>query len=183
MAGKNVPAFDPLTKPAMNDKILVTTDYSVNSNAGIRFAIQLASEHRFSLVFLHVIELLIATRWNDVKAKIHADPVIRYEQEKLEKFVKDTIRRSKGKISRFECSVRYGAPVSRAIIDFAVERKVNFICMATRGAGRVRRIIGTHTSAVIDRSLLPVFAARRTTGVRPSPISCMPRTLRISGTS
>jgi nucleotide-binding universal stress UspA family protein len=145
----------------MEHTILVTTDCSVNSKAGIRFAIQLASEHAFSLIFLQIIELLIPTRWNDVKAKVHADEVIMHEQDKLEKFVKETFRESNAKVSRFECVVRYGAPVSSAIINYAAERKVDFICLATRGAGRVRRIIGTHTSAVIKHSLTPVFVVPR----------------------
>ncbi len=145
----------------MNHKILVTTDYSVNSKAGIRFAVQLASEKAFSLIFLHVIELLIPTKWNDVKAKIRSDEVIRHEQDKLRQFVKDTYQELNVKAGRFECVVRYGAPVSRAIIDYALEGKAGFICMATRGAGRLRRIIGTHTSAVIKRAPLPIFAVPR----------------------
>jgi len=145
----------------MIHKILVTTDYSVNSKAGIRFAIQLASEHSFSLIFLHVIELLIPTKWNDVKARVRSDEVIRHEQGKLERFVRNTYKESNAKAGRFECVVRYGAPVSTAIIDYALERKANFICMGTRGAGRIRRIIGTHTSAVIKHSSSPVFAVPR----------------------
>lgn len=142
----------------MNQKILVTTDYSTNSKAGIRFAIQLASQHSFSLIFFHVIELLIPAKWNDLKAKIHMDEEIRREQARLQRFVGDVYKESNTRPGRFECAVRYGAPVSRTIIDYAMERKVSFISIGTRGAGRVRRIIGTHTSAVIKQSSIPVFA-------------------------
>lgn len=39
------------------EKVLVTTDLSVNSLAGLRFAIQLATQRNLELLFLHVSEL------------------------------------------------------------------------------------------------------------------------------
>lgn len=153
----------------MSRKILVTTDYSLNSKAGIRFAIQLASQQSLSLIFLHVIELLIPARWNEVKAKIHSDETIKDEKARLQSFVKDVYKESNIRPTRFECVVRYGAPVSRAIMEYAQERKARFICIGTRGAGRLRRIIGTHTSAIIKHSPIPVFAIPK--NYRRTPIS------------
>jgi nucleotide-binding universal stress UspA family protein len=40
-------------------KIVVTTDLSKASKAGLKFAIQLASQYEVKLVFFQVIELLI----------------------------------------------------------------------------------------------------------------------------
>lgn len=42
-------------------KVLVTTDFSENSKAGIRFAIQWASQQRLSLIFVHVLHILRPT--------------------------------------------------------------------------------------------------------------------------
>ena len=44
-------------------KILVTTDFSTNSKAGIRFALQLAAQMPCKLVFYHIVELLTPTSW------------------------------------------------------------------------------------------------------------------------
>lgn len=138
--------------------IIVTTDLSATSKAGLKFAIQLASQHDVHLIFFHAIELLIPTRWSDVKAKVHMDDEIRLETEKLRKFVVQTYKESKRRTGKFDCVVRYGAPVSQAVLDYAKEVSASYICMATRGAGKLKRLIGTHTSAVIKKSSIPVFA-------------------------
>jgi nucleotide-binding universal stress UspA family protein len=139
-------------------KIVVTTDLSKASKAGLKFAIQLASQYEVKLVFLQVIELLIPTRWNDVKAKLHMDEEIRLETEKLQDFVLQIYKTCKKRPGKFDCVVRYGAPVSEAILDYANEIGANFICMATRGAGKFSRLMGTHTSAVIRKSHIPILA-------------------------
>jgi len=142
----------------MKNAILVTTDFSQNSKAGIRFAIQLASQSGTPLIFLHIIQLLIPTRWNDVKAKIMVDQEIEVTIEELRLFVKGVYKEERVRPGRFDCAVRYGSPVDRAIIDYAVEKRVSFLCIGTRGAGLVKRIVGTHTSSLIKRSPVPVFA-------------------------
>jgi nucleotide-binding universal stress UspA family protein len=139
-------------------KILVTTDLSKSSKAGLKFAIQLASQYEVRLVFFRTIELLIPTRWIDVRAKIYKDEQLQLETEKLEKFVLETYKECNKRPGKFDCVVRYGAPVSESVLDYAAEIRASFICMATRGAGKVKRLIGTHTSAVIRNSPIPVFA-------------------------
>lgn len=152
----------------MKNEILVTTDFSVSSKAGLRFAIQLASQRSMPLVVLSVIELLIPTRWNNVKVKIHMDEEIKTETERLQEFVKSVYKESNVRPGKYDCVVRYGAPVDQAIIDFAVERKVDYICMGTRGAGTLRKIVGTLTSSVINQSPVPVFAVPK--NYKRSPI-------------
>ena len=49
------------------EKILVTTDFSANSKAGLRFAIQLASQYKFGLTFFHSYYVLIPTGWSNSK--------------------------------------------------------------------------------------------------------------------
>lgn len=54
-----------LTKKAMRKspmkEILVTTDFSANSGAALRFAIQLASQSEVALTFLHVQQVMRLT--------------------------------------------------------------------------------------------------------------------------
>lgn len=139
-------------------KILVTTDLSKSSKAGVKFAIQLASQYNVKLIFFNAIELLIPTRWNEVKAKVYMDDEITTETQSLQEFVKATYKECGRRPGKFECVIRYGAPVSDAILDFASEIGATFICMGTHGAGKLKRLIGTHTSTVIKKSSIPVFA-------------------------
>ena len=46
-------------------KILVTTDFSANSKAALRFTIQLASQGEVALTFLHVQQVMRMTTWNE----------------------------------------------------------------------------------------------------------------------
>jgi nucleotide-binding universal stress UspA family protein len=55
-----------------NTTLLVTTDFSSNSKAGIRFAIQLAKQTGCHLVFYHVIDRLTPTMWTKDAADIYA---------------------------------------------------------------------------------------------------------------
>lgn len=155
----------------MKKAILVTTDFSKNSKAGMRFAIQLASQSGAPLIFLHIIQLLIPTRWSDVKAKIMVDQEIEATVEELRQFVKGVYKEERIRPGKFDCAVRYGSPVERAVIDYAIEKKVSFLCIGTRGAGLVKRIIGTHTSSLIKHSPVPVFAVPG--NYKRSPIKTM----------
>lgn len=139
-------------------KIIVTTDLSKNSKSGLRFAIQLASQYNVNLIFFYAIELLIPTRWNDVKAKVHMDDEIKAETDNLRIFVARVYKECNKRPGRFNCLVRYGAPVSQAVLEYAAEAGAGFICMGTHGAGKLGQLLGTHTSAVIKKSPVPVFA-------------------------
>ena len=48
-------------------KILVTTDFSENSKAGLYFAIQLASQNDAELTFFNTYHILVPTAWNDAR--------------------------------------------------------------------------------------------------------------------
>lgn len=149
-------------------KIIVTTDLSKNSTSGLKFAIQLAAQYSIKLIFFQAIELLIPTRWNDVKAKVHMDEEIASETDKLRKFVTQAYKECRRRPGKFDCVVRYGAPVSQAVLDYAKEVNADYICISTRGAGQLKKLIGTHTSTLIKRSPIPVFAIPK--NYKPSPI-------------
>jgi len=43
------------------------------------------------------------------------------------------------------------------IITYAEKNKIDFICIATQGAGMLRKIMGTHTSYIVNNSKVPVM--------------------------
>jgi nucleotide-binding universal stress UspA family protein len=150
-------------------KILVTTDLSKNSKTGIRFAIRLASQNGAELIFYQIVEILQPSHWNRARFESFKEQELSIARVKLDRFVKEVYRRSGVRPGKFECVVQFASPVGRAIIDYAQERKANLICMSTRGAGRIRRIIGTYTSYVITHSPIPVVAVPK--NYRQAPIS------------
>ena len=83
------------------DKILVTTDFSPNSKAGLRFAIQLATQHKYELTFFHSYYILKPTSWNDATSaayeKAEADGI----QLKLNQFV-ESVYKDMGLLQRIK---------------------------------------------------------------------------------
>jgi len=142
----------------MAQKILVTTDLSKSSRAGLRFAIQLSTQQGSKLIFYHVLHTPMPTRWSAEQYKRFVDEQIAEAKIKLKKFVAGVYRQMKLTVKNPECVVGVNPFVDSAIIEYAISRKVSFICMSTRGAGMMKRILGTNTSAVLSRSPVPVLA-------------------------
>lgn len=142
----------------MANKIIVTTDLSNNAKAGIRFAIQLASQNLSPLIFYQVIDLKKPTRWSEDKFQFYAKEQLSDANVKLNRLVREVYKQSGLKPGKYECIVRNASTVGEDVIQYAVKIKAAFICMGTRGAGRIRRIWGTNTSFVLTHSPIPVFA-------------------------
>lgn len=148
-------------------KVLVTTDLSTASKAGLRFAIQLASQMEVDLVFFHCFHALIPTT-------IHRDHIKNSLQEqsnthvkKLEHFVNRLYQTMKVKAGTHRCVVVEHLNPEQAILEYANAQGCDFICMSTRGAGSVLKIIGTHTGNVLHKSSIPVLVIPRSYRVRP----------------
>lgn len=142
----------------MSQKILVATDLSKSSKAGLRFAIQLASQQRTKLIFYHVMHAAIPTSFNQDQYMRYVEELIRETKAKLKSFVSAIYRQMEVTVKNPECVVEFKPFVDSAIIEYAAAREVNFICMSTRGAGLMKRILGTNTSSVLSQSPIPVLA-------------------------
>jgi nucleotide-binding universal stress UspA family protein len=151
------------------NKIMVTTDFSVNSKAGIRFALQLAKQTKSKLIFFHSQELPKPTRWSLEKYNSYVAVELKKTHARLRQFI-DTISHQTGlKASEAQFVVAEGYEVDHAVIDFAKHIKANYICMSTRGAGALKKLIGTTASAILTTSPIPVIVVPKT--YRVSPIS------------
>lgn len=141
----------------MAQKILVTTDLSANSKAGIRFAIQLASQNKSTLVFYNVIELMKPTRWSEDQYDNYLKQELANAKAQLLKFVSAEYKHQGVKHAHIQCVVEHSNSVARAVVDYARKIKASFICMSTRGAGVIKKFLGTHSSDVLTHSPVPVF--------------------------
>lgn len=154
----------------MSNKILVPTDLSVNSKSGLRFAIQLTEQGKNTLVFYHCLPLMKPTRWSENTYEAYVKREEAAAGASLDKFVRG-VYRSMGKTPppKFQCVVQQGTDVQRAITTYASSIGASAICMATRGAGRLKKIIGTNASGIIHTSSIPVFVIPK--NYRNSPVT------------
>lgn len=153
----------------MNNKILVPTDFSMNSKAGIRFAIQLASQNKSFLIFYHCAQFLKPTRWSEEKYNAYLNSELESTHNQLFKFINDIYAKIGIAKRKFECIVQQGSDARQLIINYAIEIKASSICMSTRGAGRFKKVIGTNASDILTKSPIPVFVIPKT--YRRAPIS------------
>lgn len=139
-------------------KILVTTDFSDKSKAGLLFAVQLAAQNKCSLTFFHVYHILTPTAWNFTRIEAHEKEQAEIMQQKLDLFVEKIYKGLHTTGVKIKCVVKQSVMPQSCIMDYAEENKFDFICISTRGAGKVERILGTNTGNLINHSVIPVIA-------------------------
>lgn len=139
-------------------KILVATDFSDKSKAALLFAIQLATQNNCKLTFLNVYHIPTPTAWNAVRIEEYEKEQITITQAKLKIFVEKIYAGLQIPAVNINCVVKISVFPKAIIRDYAEENKFDFICISTRGAGQLERILGTHTGNLINHSAIPVIA-------------------------
>jgi nucleotide-binding universal stress UspA family protein len=150
-------------------KILVTTDFSVNSKAGIRFSLQLAKQTKSKLIFFNAQSLPKPTRWSEEKYNAYVTAELKKTQTRLKRFVDTVCQQTGSKAREAQFVAVEGQEVDRSVIEHAKKIKASYICMSTRGAGILKRLVGTNASAILTSSPIPVIVVPKT--YRISPIS------------
>ncbi|TRX33211.1 universal stress protein [Flavobacterium sp. ZT3R18] len=140
------------------DKILVTTDFSSNSKAALRFAIQLASQHKFELTFFHSYYIANLTSLSNPAFADYERKESNKIQKKLNQFVESVYRDMDVVSINKKCVINSAVLTDSNIREYAQENRFNFICISTRGSGKLKKIFGTNTSSLIAHSIVPVIA-------------------------
>ena len=86
-------------------KILVPTDFSEHSTAGLRFAIQWSTVEKIELVFIHVLHISKLPQWTDAYFLQHSENEKKKYKKRLEKFVSDVYERMGRKQEKYSCVV------------------------------------------------------------------------------
>lgn len=149
-------------------KLLVSTDFSENSKAGIRFALQLASQTKVDIEFYHVIEIIKPTSWSEKRFKFLAQERIKKYNSRLRSFVSKIIHQCGHEMGNYHFMSEVGIHPSTQIMLHAKKIKADYICMSTHGAGKLRKIFGTHASNMVTTSSIPVIVVPK--GYRTKPI-------------
>jgi nucleotide-binding universal stress UspA family protein len=149
-------------------KILVPTDFTENSKAGLRFAIHWSAVQNIELVFIHVLHIARPTQWTDAYFLKYSEYEKKNYQERLEKFVADVYEAMNIRQEKHSCVVIEGFSPDIALLDYCSHHgDINFVCIGTRGAGRLKRLLGTNTGNLITKSKVPVIAVPETYQAKP----------------
>jgi nucleotide-binding universal stress UspA family protein len=142
-------------------KILVTTDFSENSKAGICYAISLADIRKAELHFLHSCFLPKPATMADEHYPIYAKEENIKIKNKLSEFVEAIYKSMKISPGKYRCVVVEGMIPETSITEYATDNSIDFICISTRGAGKLNKIFGTTAGNLITKSDTPVIAIPR----------------------
>jgi len=149
------------------NRILVTTDLSTNSKAGLRFAINLAKHKKVELVFLFVHQVLRASTWTDARYDFYVNEDKENIMNELTSFVASVYKSMRVKPGKHRCEVYHQFNTTAGIKEFAKEHQCDYICIATRGAGAVKRLFGTNTAKLIKESEVPVICVPKSYRTKP----------------
>lgn len=137
-------------------KVLVTTDLSKNAKAGLRFAIQLATQSPVALTIFYSYHLMKPTSWSDTAFAVYRKSEAAKNQKKLDQYV-NSIYKNKGLVPKnIKCVVKEAIMADSAIREYALNNNFDYICISKRGAGYLNKILGTTTSSLINFSTVPV---------------------------
>lgn len=138
------------------NSILVTTDFSANSKAAIRFAAQLASQTGASLTILHVFSVLRASDWTDN----YYEQNVALNREVLERDMKSFLRgvfRSLHLPVSYRTDLYHSMDVPSAILAYAAKNEIGLVCIGARGAGTMKKLFGSISQKLIRQASLPVL--------------------------
>lgn len=138
-------------------KLLVTTDLSPASKAGLRFAFQLANQQALELICFHCFQAMIPSAQNRERVSHSLEEQAKERLEELQQFAASVLQPMGIKVEKYRCVVVEALSPQQAILDCAAEEAVDAICISTRGAGTVLKIIGTNTSRILLHSPIPVL--------------------------
>ena len=139
--------------------ILVPTDFSDLSKVAIKYSLKMAKNLNANVTILHVIIRIQPTRAS-VRFKLQAleHEMDRYAKEDLADLLEEVGKWNKANIP-VQVKLAKGSNFHDAVKSEAKKLRSGLIVMGTRGASGLKKVvIGTNTTAVIERSIIPVLA-------------------------
>ncbi len=150
-------------------QILVTTDLSDNSKAGIYFAIRYARQTGAGLIFIHIYQVLRATTWSEDQYQHFIERNRESMSEDLSAFIASTYRSLGEPLINYQTVVHHNLDTVAGIIQSARDYQCDYICISTRGAGMLKKLFGTNTGKLIINSGIPVLCIP--SSWQPAPVT------------
>jgi len=143
-------------------KILVATDFSIDSELALQLALTFAQEYQADLHMLHALPVALA------QAALYRSPEMESDFQRAARLLKQSVPDEIFLWCKVFQAVK-GGPPYREILSYAEENEIDLICLGARGAGfAMRALFGSNTDRVLRQAPCPVLIARP---LRPAPIN------------
>ena len=136
--------------------ILVPTDFSLNANKALNFAVQIARQAKAEIILIHACDLIDTIfKDNQTTYKEHNQPISDNVNENLS-LLKKSIEDTENLSVHIQL---YKGKVTDAILQASEEHHADLIIMGTLGeAGLKEKIFGSITAGIIGKTNIPVMA-------------------------
>jgi nucleotide-binding universal stress UspA family protein len=142
------------------NRILVPTDFSTNSVAGIQFAMHLANVTGAELEFIYVsyLHTSVYQLAHVTEESVDTDKEKSTYLSKLETFVSAIYAEMDIPPKKHVLQVIQGVRADSAILNYTEKhQQFDYICISSKGAGSIDRIFGTNTGNLVTKSIIPVI--------------------------
>lgn len=151
-------------------KILVPTDFSTNSKAGIRFAMQWSTQQELELVFLHVFHVERLVQLRNVDFEEYSEKKRKLFVEKLNRLAVNLYKKTGINPGKYSCAAVQSISADIGIMDYCRNHNdIDYICISTRGASKLNKLFGTNTGNLVTKSNVPVIAVPK--NYKRSPVT------------
>lgn len=149
-------------------KILVPTDFSPNSKSGVRFAIHWATHQKTELIFIHVLNTMKPSTWTDDYFEKYAQNEENACYKKLKGFIGSIYKNLHIEPVKHSFIVLQGISPDLSILQYCLDKvDINYVCLSTRGSGKLGKLLGTNTGNLITKSPVPVMAVPSNYKIKP----------------
>ena len=137
-------------------RILVPTDFSPTAERAFRFAAELASKTKGTVILFHINEKEEVPYFDSQEQRQEYQQQLETRQlKRLQRLKKKVVSREMNVIVSTVVSQR---PVVKNILFFAKQHQIELIVMGTQGASGLKKtVVGSVTSRIIEKSKIPVL--------------------------
>ena len=140
-------------------RILIPTDFSENSKSGIKFGLKWAEKDDLHLVFINIYQPIRKLEWTKSEFEQNETAEIRRSKEELDRFILDVFESFGVTPKHYSTEIIEGLRADSSILEYCENNQdINYICISTRGAGGLKKMLGTNTGNLITQSKIPVIA-------------------------
>ncbi len=135
-------------------RVVVATDFSIDSELALRFGLSIAQEFQTELHLLHVLPVTIASAAVKIPAQVED------EFQRGARLLHQAVPEEAYLWCKVIHAVKSGQPY-REILNYAEETEADLICLGVHGAGfSMRALFGSNTDRVLRQAPCPVLIAR-----------------------
>jgi len=121
----------------------------------MRFAIQWSMQQKIELIFFNAVHVANPPG-KEYKPNIEVEE--RNATRELKRFVSGLYKTMHCKPGKYSCVAIHGISADISITDYCQQHSnIDYICIATHGAGKFKKLFGTNTGNLITKSEVPVI--------------------------